>query len=148
MLYLLCFYQTRPHEFSKEELSPVYATKQDVDVTSAGLIGVMQCGLSKASNDGYLFTTDNTYEAITALLHSEFPILFQHIAAHPPHDSFEAALSTWLICIKRAGRKPGVLVFSSDKGGESPNGEDIVTALSINKQNKGNTRDTILFLGQ
>lgn len=128
--------------------SPVYETRGNADVSPKGLVGLIQSGLCKVSKEGYSFSIHDTFDYTDHILRDEFPSLFTYLDAHPPHGEFAAALSPWLICVKQAGRKPGVLVFSSDQDGQLPNGTDIVDALSINKRSKRNYQDATLYLGK
>lgn len=130
-------------------MSPVYTTKHVADVTPSGLVGLLQCNLCKVSEDGYLFTADDSFDAVDLLFRQQFPYLFSYLDAHIPTTgpAYDAQLSPWLICIKQAGRKPGVMVFSSDQDGP-PDRNDIITALSISKRNRRNFKETTLFLGK
>ncbi|KJA26465.1 hypothetical protein HYPSUDRAFT_52392 [Hypholoma sublateritium FD-334 SS-4] len=140
--------KTNGYEYKKEAITPVYATKKEVDVSAAGLIGLLQCNLCKVSDDGFLFSTDDSFDEVDAVLRSHFPLLFAYLDSHRPSTgpAYDAGLSQWLICIKRAGRKPGVLVFSGDRDGQLPNGNDIVTSLIVNKKSKTHFKEATLFL--
>lgn len=142
----ICFSQTTANEMEQTDLfSPVYATRNEVDVTPTALVGLMQVGLCKVSGkDGFLFTDCDSYDDINDKLRIHFTELFNYFDSRPPLIGFEATLSPWLVCIKRSGHKAGVLVLSNDTS--KPNGQDIITAATINR-NKGNFTETVLYLG-
>ena len=145
-------FQSRKGEFTIQDgtIAPVYATKHVVDITPSGLLGLLQCGLCQSSDEGFLFTTKDSFDDIDFLLHEEFTTLFDYLDENRPTSgpAYEAGLSPWLICIKRPYRKPGVLVFSSDAGGKCPTGKDVISALSMSKRNRRNFTETILYLGK
>lgn len=142
------FAKTRPGEtFGKQgSFSPVYATKNDVDVTPSALVGLIQNCLCKVNKLGYVFSTEDSFEDVDMQLCLEFLHLFTYLDAHIPSGEFESKLSPWLVCIKRSGHQLGVLVYSSDHDGKPPNGQDIIIASTINK-NKTKFAECTLFLG-
>lgn len=125
---------------------PVYETKKEVNVSQSALVGLIQNGLCIVSKEGFAFSKSDTYDHINDELERHFPLLFSHfssLAYAPDASSFEASLSPWLVCSKRSGHRPGVVVYSNDA--HLPNGMDLYTASQIKP--RAHFMELSLFLG-